>query len=735
MSNIVKYLLLGLFCSSLLVGSLSAQDIGENKKRPRVGLVLSGGGARGLAHVGILKYLEEQRIKIDYIAGTSAGGIVAGLYASGLSAAEIEKQMVELDWNDVLKDNTARADRSMRRKQDDLLFSIKSMNGLNNFKISTPPGFISGQKIKLFLDRLTNPVAGITDFDKFAIPYRAIATDIVTGEEVVLKQGSLSQAMQATMSVPGVFAPVKFGDQYLVDGGLTNNSPVDAVRKMGADIVILVDISTPLLKKEELNGLLSITSQLTGFLTERNNTKSVKSLGPGDLLIRPELGEYSSSDFVKVREIIDLGYDEVTHLDLDMEKFSVDERSFRAYRQKLAKQRVPEYVIGYIELDNQSDLSDEVIESFLDLGTGNTFDEPLLRKHISDLYGLGFFEKIDYEIIPGAQTGLRITVKGKSWGPGYLNYGLSFRGGSGVINNLFDITVGYTRTLVNSRAGEWRSLIVLGSEKLLATDFYQPLDSRLGYFVRPSLNYSTRKYYLFEKGAPQTEYEVRQYLGGVELGYEFRQLGQISLHASRASGKLVGIVGEIPGGNSNFAENIFGARFVYDRIDQVYFPSKGAFFRLGYDNIRPDIGDTFGQVKLDYAQAGSLGKHTLIGRLRYDTSLEDMDAPQNYFRGGGFLNLSGYSENELLGENYAMMMGIYTYSPNMTSLVPVYLGASLEYGNTWNRSDNFGFGDMVPAGSVFVGADTPIGPFYLALGYASGGKSALYVYFGKSLFN
>ncbi len=735
MPNLIKYLLACLLVGNVLAGNLSAREMGTDQKERKVGLVLSGGGARGLAHVAILRYLEEHRVKIDYIAGTSAGGIIAGLYASGMSVDDIEKAMTDLDWLDVLKDDTPRPDRSMRRKEDDIVFSVKAINGFNDFKITSPPGVISGQKIKLFLDRLADPVVAITDFDNFVIPYRAIATDVVSGDEVILKEGPLSQTMRATMAVPGVFAPVRIGDKYLVDGGLTNNSPVDVVRKMGANVVILVDISTPLLKKEELTGLLSVTSQLTGFLTERNNSRSVNSLGTNDVLIRPDIDDFSSADFVKVREIIEQGYRSVTELAPDIARYSVDESRFREYRRKLARQRVSEYVIGYIEIDNQSSLSEDVIDSYLDLTTGGVFNEAALVKSISDLYGLGFFDSIDYEIIPGAQTGLRITVREKNWGPGYLNYGLSFRGGSGLVNNLFDITVGYTRTLINSRAGEWRSIVTLGSDTLLATDFYQPVDRKLNYFVRPYIHYSAQRFYAYRNERPQIEYEVRQTVAGFEIGREFRRIGVLGLFAESVNGNLLDVVGEISLADRNFRDTIYGARFTYDRIDNVYFPRQGAYVGLEYQNIDPDDGETYGLLDLSYLQAGSFGKHSLTGRLKYSTSVDNLSSPQYAYRAGGFLNMSGYAVNELSGENYAQMMGIYYYRPNVDSFIPVYLGFSLEYGALWNQIDDIGFSDLTPAGSAFVGADTPVGPLYLAVGYASGGNSALYVYFGKSLFD
>lgn len=259
--------------------------------RPKIGLALSGGGARGGAHVGVLKTLEELGVPVDYIAGTSMGAIIGGFYAAGYSADEIERLLNETDWNSALSDQPARRDRTMRKKELEADLLVPYRVGFNRGRLQTPLGAIEGQHLDQIFHRILLPVVDINDFDRLTIPFRAIATDLVTGEEVVLGRGSLADALRASMSVPGVFAPVSIGDRLLVDGGMANNLPVSVVRAMGADIVIAVDISTPLLKEDQLTSVLSVTEQLTGFLTRRTTEQQIASLGPRDILIVPELGE------------------------------------------------------------------------------------------------------------------------------------------------------------------------------------------------------------------------------------------------------------------------------------------------------------------------------------------------------------------------------------------------------------------------------------------------------------
>ena len=276
--------------------------------RIKVGLALSGGGARGGAHVGVLKALEELDVPIDYIAGTSMGAIVGGFYAAGYSADEIERIMVEMDWDRALSDNPDRVDRSMRKKELEAEFLIPYRVGYNNGRFQAPLGAIQGQHLDQVFQRILLPVSNMQKFDRLPIPFRAVATDLVTGEEVVLSEGSLSDSLRASMSVPGVFAPVRIDGRILVDGGMSNNLPVSVVREMGADVVIAVDISSQLLTEEQLTSVLSVTEQLTNFLTRRTTQQQIDSLGTKDILIVPSLGDFSAADFDEAGTIVPLGY-------------------------------------------------------------------------------------------------------------------------------------------------------------------------------------------------------------------------------------------------------------------------------------------------------------------------------------------------------------------------------------------------------------------------------------------
>ena len=239
--------------------AIGAADQPEETARPRIGLVLGGGGARGAAHVGVLKVLEELRIPVDYIAGTSMGSIVGGLYASGMSPQEIEREILAMDWDDLFKDYPSRADRSFRRKRDDDNYAFKARAGFNRGSIQIPLAYIRGQKFDLVLNSLSLGVVDVSDFDRLPIPYRAVAADLETGKEVVLASGSLAQAIRASMAVPAAFDPVEIDGRLLVDGGIANNVPVSVARGMGAEVFIVVDVGSGLFKREDITSALSIT--------------------------------------------------------------------------------------------------------------------------------------------------------------------------------------------------------------------------------------------------------------------------------------------------------------------------------------------------------------------------------------------------------------------------------------------------------------------------------------------
>ncbi|MBV8876208.1 MAG: patatin-like phospholipase family protein, partial [Gammaproteobacteria bacterium] len=327
----------------------------ELHHRPRIGLVLSGGGARGTAHIGVLKVLEQLHIPIDAVAGTSMGAVVGGLYASGLSARDIEKVMTSINWQDAFRDRPPREDLDLRRKEEDETFLVKYHFGLRDRRIVVPKGLIQGQKLTETLRRLTLPVARIADFDELPTPFRAVATDLENGESVVMGSGDLTSAMRASLSAPGVFAPVEREGRLLVDGGIADNVPVDIARSMGVDVLIVVDVGSTLLPRKQLTSAPVISNQMLAILINRNSQAQLATLGPRDVLIRPVLGDASTFDFGSVARVIAAGEKAARASTAELAALGVSEQDIEKYALHREALRIPPPRIDFVTVEPGSE--------------------------------------------------------------------------------------------------------------------------------------------------------------------------------------------------------------------------------------------------------------------------------------------------------------------------------------------------------------------------------------------
>ena len=354
-------ILLLLFC---LCETATSDDLhngsAASDKRPKIGLVLSGGGARGFAHIGVLKVLEANRVPIDYIVGTSMGSIIGGLYAIGLSPDEIEQGVKSIAWDKVFDDTAYRRYQTFRRKQDDFdLFNIHRI-GLTDKGIQLSPGLIEGQQIDLALDRLAYPGFHVNNYDELRIPFRAVATDIETGKPFVIKNGNIARAMRASMSIPGALPPITIDGKLLVDGGIANNVPINIARDMGADIIIAVDVSAPLSDKKDIKSTVDVTAQLTTIMTRRIADVQLKTLKGQDILIVPKSKEISSSDFEMYPELIKAGEKAAKRKLRAIQKLSLPADAYSQYLKTLPVVAKKHPVIDYIEIKNETILDREM---------------------------------------------------------------------------------------------------------------------------------------------------------------------------------------------------------------------------------------------------------------------------------------------------------------------------------------------------------------------------------------
>ncbi len=708
-------------------------EVGDDgHDRPKIGLVLSGGGARGSAHIGILQALEELQVPIDYIAGTSIGAIIGGMYASGYSAAEINEILDEMDWEGALVDKPDRTDRTMRTKELESQFLIPYRVGFNRGGFQLPLGLIEGQHLDQVFREILLPVVGVNDFDELPIPFRAIATDLASGEEVVLSGGSLPDSLRASMSVPAVFAPVTIDDRLLIDGGMSNNLPVRVAREMGADIVIAVDIASPMLSREQLTSVLSVTEQLANFLTARTTEAQIALMGPEDVLIVPELGNFSAADFLGSSEIVSVGY-----------RAAMEQARALAALAVSAGPRDPEpavetaqvFVANFVELENGSVLHDDIIRSRLAVDLGEPVDLQALDSSVDRIYSLDVFKSVTYDLVENdaGETGVVVRAVPREWGPNYLQFGLELSSDfSG--NSDFKMGTAYTRNALNALGGELRVVATMGREDELSFDFYQPIDTQARWFIEPEVYWTRENYDVWQDDINIAELELKGWGANFSIGRNFNTTNRLRFSYGYARGDTDMVTGRpdfLADADIEIGE--LELQYIHDSLDSIWFPTSGMLHRLEYLYAADELG-----ARLDYRQASAsgavvltFGKNTALLNYELGYSIDDLAPIERWYRMGGFGRLSGLVPNQLLGRHTALATLAYYYRLNNLKVVPAYAGFTVEAGNTWEFEDDIGFDDLRYSGSLFVGVDSPIGPVYLAAGYSDNDDFAAYFYIGN----
>lgn len=714
---------------------------GPGDTRPRIGLALGGGGARGIAHVRILKQLEALNIPVDCIAGTSAGALVGALYASGSTPEQIEQVVLSTEWLSLFTDTLPRRDRSLRRKADDYaqLAPIGIGLGGEGKAVAVAGGVSEGEKLIALFERATGGSRVSGRFDDLPIPFRAVATDINTGQPVVLAEGNLPMAMRASMSLPGIFRPVVIDGHVLLDGGLSNQVPIDVVRAMGADRVIAVDVGTPLKPLDRDASLVDVISQLSGFLTTRSAQAQLDSLGTQDLLISPDLtGKVATGDFDKAPEALRIGQ-------LAAEQAAPALRAFaqppQVYTQ-LAAQRVQrERPVGtarieFVEVDNHTGYADALLLGYLPVRIGEPLDIKGMQAGVLRAYGMGTLASINYEVREReGRTGVFVSAYPKPNGPIYLEAGLSLSNDLEG-NHESNLRAGLLFSPLSPYGAEARIALQLGSEPGLTGQYYRPFDLHNRYAFQVGGGFQTRSFNLYdEAGDKIARYRVRRTGGTLALVRNVSNVLALSVGVERYTGNAEVEVGDPTIPRVNFDEGAWIAQATLDDIDSVYFPRDGYLVNAGTYQSSPSLGADarFGQLDLDAVAARSFGRHALQLGLRYHVTSSGTAPVQNLYRLGGRWRLAGFQHNQLTGQDYALGFTGYTYELGKLLGRSAQVGGTLEYGNAWQRRSEMSLSDGIWNGSVFLGFDSWIGPLIFGMGFREGGENVLFIELGQSL--
>ena len=730
--------------------------------RPKIGLVLAGGGAKGAAHIGVLKALEEMHIPIDYITGTSMGAYIGGLYASGLSADEIEVFIDTIDWNSGFVDKVERSERQIRDKEYEDRYQIGTDIGFSFTELKAPKGFVQGQNMAKILRITSGNVPYLESFDDLPIPFRAVATDIEKLEPVILDHGNLAEAMMASMSVPGALPPVEYEDRLLVDGGSVNNMPVDIAKEMGADIVIAVDIGSDYLGAEDISSYLSVMGQLTNYIVKNSTLQQEKLLDEKDILLSPHVGKMETAEFNRMPFAYGKGYDIAYEKHKALDKLVVSEEDYQVYANNKKKKteqlvRGNSLPINKLQLENDSLYTERMLLDRLNIKEGQTYTADELEAHIRDLYVIDRFERVDYYYKESGEGthDLVVEVKEKSWGPNYLDFRFSleddFENESkyslGMSINFTDIGL----TGLRDNRSELRTNFELGTDKLMSAELYTPFLVNQLLFTSLKSTYSVEKKKFSLSGNK---------LGSIDNDFplEYNELvfeGAFGLQGHLWSDFRLG--GRYTKGDVAFTsisdidasytrEGLF-VQYRLDTLDNYTFPTKGFYVRSEYlysnDNVDDSAvdlettKDSVVEITLNTRAAWTYSRHTFVGNFEYGV-VENKEnnlqlEPKSL---GGFLRLSGTPKDSLTGQNLMFASLVYRYRlmDNDFGLFqsPIYLGASLENGGLWN-DEHFEDAPIYTAGSIFAGIDSPLGPIIFAYGRTEQSHESVYLSIGATL--
>lgn len=730
--------------TALLLATLALPSAAE-AARPKTCLVLSGGGARGAAHVGVLKVLEELRVPIDCVVGTSMGSIVGASWVSGTTTAQMEEALKTADWDVVLGDEPPRPRRSWRSKELERERAIGAEIGVGKQGALLPGGAVIGQQLEGFLQRLLGPPVTRASFDELPVPFRAIATDITTGQMVVIDKGSLNAAVRASMSVPGAFAPQEIDGRLLVDGGLVRNLGVDIARGLGAERVIAVNLGTTLMPREQVQSLVGVTAQMINILTDQNVNASLAELGPGDILITPELGEYSAANFKEAWTTVAKGEAAARKVADRLKAFALPEDEWRLWHAarlppRSADPGAPAAVI--VQTDGLKHVDPQSVQAVFETVRATAAPERLVEDAVEALYATDDFQQVTLrtEQRGGADT-VVIEPREKSWGPNYVRFGTSLstdlEGASG-----FSLVGDLRATWLNRKGLEWRSSVALGDLMGLRSELLQPVDLARRWLGSAYVDARRRLDTLYIDQDAAATYRNSVLRAGIGMRSRYFTDAEIQFGLQRSWYEQHRESG-VDLGDKAGAATVGLLRYTVDRLDDWEFPRSGLYATVGFEQTLKFYDGDYGYRKggVELQQAFGRDRHSLELTARYGTAFgSDLPLVES-FALGGFQNISGFADRQVLANRVAFGRSVYAYqlAEGGAAAKAFYAGLSLEAGKAAEQLNTISpravriatDGRWIAGGSVFLAADTALGPLYLAVGFGEGGRRAYYLFLGR----
>ena len=679
--------------------------------RPSVGLVLEGGGAMGFAHIGVIEWLEAHHIPVDYVAGTSMGGLVGGLYAAGNSPQDIQAFVGDIHWPGVLSGQVPFQALSYRRKEDKLAYPNRLDLGLRH-GISVPTGLNSGAAVGLLFDRTLIPYYDLKNFDDLPIPFRCVATEITTGQKHVFKDGSLAQAMRATMAIPGMFSPVQHGNEIYSDGAAVDNLPVDVARAMGADIVIAVYLDTGPVKPKELSSPLAIAGRNVSIMVAANERASMQN---ADVLLKADVSNFGATDFDKSAEIIPQGVKVAQANAATLEKYALDDADWKAYvAQRDARRRTQVPVPQFVDVYGLKGTEQQEVAASFKKYVGKPVNTAAIEQSIADLEGTGTYSIINYNMVDkNGKPGLLIRPRTKDYAPPFLNVGLTLLSND---TNNFQLGAGARATFMDF-AGPGSELRVEGMVGQVAgfdAEFYKPLAMASRWFIAPHA-YAMHSETAFYSGDTQLA-QFKQHRNGLgaDVGFHFNSRTELRIgedYQWYGERRTIGAPNEQ---EFSLTPLVTSLRFQYLGQDEVMLPTKGSEMRsdFSYFTQRPNSGGGLSQMSVHAAHFIPAGKRGIVfSTASGGTSFGASNLGLAGFSLGGPLRLTAYSRGELLGNDY--LLGQAGYLFRLSRLSPLF-GDAIYAGGFYELGKVFGGNSGTPSlpndGSAIVVMKTLVGP-------------------------
>ncbi len=658
--------------------SAQATDTKPTKKqRLKIGVALEGGGALGIAHMGVLKWFEEHHIPVDYIAGTSMGGLVGGLYATGKSADQMKQIVENADWPSLLGGEIPYPDLLFRRKEDarDVPNSIKI--GLKHGP-RLPPGLNTGEQISLLIDRETINYSTVPSFNDLPIPFRCVSTELISGKPYIFEQGSLAEAMRATMSIPGVFDPVRQGNMIFVDGGLVDNLPTDVVRKMGADVVIAIHLQISKTSAKDIQSAFEVLGRSVELVIAETE---LRGMAGADVIVTANVEDFTTMDYEKALPLFEKGYQAATEKAQILNAYSLDDVAWADYQAwKQARIRTTIGAPQFVKVEGVDFESARDIQQFLRPLVGKPVKPEEIDGYLMRLTGIGRYDGATYSTIhEDGRDGLLVQVREKFYAPPLLQPSF-FIDGSEPEDVTFTIGGRITAMDVWGARSELRTDFQFGETYGIQTQLYKPFTMLSRWFFEPFAGGSQTTFNIYDKNNPRADYRVDRVLGGANVGYTFNRFNQIYVGYGIGYGEATLRLGQPEFTSYSGRVGAFQMNYVRDHTNEPVIPTSGYYLqsKFYWYDTSPGATEAFPSLDL-YAgffhpiiQKDSV---FLIARGGSTFGSTGTGTPQFFLGGPG--HLSSYGLNELFGDQYFLgrvgyLHKVFTLPPFVGKQVYIY---------------------------------------------------------------